>query len=134
MPVQCVCSSSCRTAAAVDTTATVPPFLAGLSPASVPAAAAAAAVLLLLVLLSRSSAHVNRAAVFCCAHVYAVRVFFQQNLMFPILSPIRFMTCHGCVDMARSLCGSVLYLAFFRLFCVVFYRDLSICYEIMFFV
>ena len=39
----CVCSSSCRMAAAVDTTAAVLPFLAGLSPASAPAAAAAAA-------------------------------------------------------------------------------------------
>ena len=40
---QCVCSSG-RMAASVDTTAAVPQFLSGLSPASAPAAAATAAV------------------------------------------------------------------------------------------
>ena len=76
-------------AAAVDTYAAVPQFLAGLSPASAPAAAAAAA-----------AAAAVCCCWWCCSHslvcmflkcavfvelIYAVRAFFTP-LMFPMLS------------------------------------------------
>ena len=72
----CVCFSSCRIAAAVDKSAAVPPFLAGLSPASAPAAAAAAAA----VCCCCSHSLLRMLSVLLCFVVlmYAVRGFFHK--------------------------------------------------------
>ena len=108
-------------AAAVDTTAAVPQFLAGLSPASAPAAAAAAA-----------AAAAVYCCCWCCSHsllclflkfavvvvlIYAVRGFFT-TIIFLILSPIGFFACHTCVDGQMFLWICAVFSIIFRLFCV----------------
>ena len=89
-------------AAAVDATAAVPQFLAGLSPASAPAAAAAAAVCCCCWCCSHSLlCMLLKCAVFVVLS-YAVRGFFT-TLMFPVLNPIGFFACHSCVDSQVSV-------------------------------
>ena len=73
----CVCSSSCRMAAAVDTTAAVPQFLTGLSHASAPAPPPP---LLVLVLLSLSSAHVPQVCCVCCADLWRTWIFLNSHV------------------------------------------------------
>ena len=77
---------------AVDTTAAVPQFLAGLSPASASAtaaAAAAAAVLLLLVLLLLSSMHISKVCCVRCADLCCAWIFHDSHVSHP--EPYRFL-------------------------------------------
>ena len=126
---QCIYSSFCRLAAAVDTTAAVPHILAGLSPASAPAAAAAAVCGCCWGCSHSLLRMFQKCAVFVALIMPCVD--FSQTLMFPIPSPIGFFIYHGCLDSQTSLCGSVQFLvlfsAFFSFFIIMFFHVCSCC-------
>ena len=118
----CVCSSSCRMAAAVDTTAVVPQFLARLSPAFAPAdAAAAAAVCCWCWCCSYSLLCMFLKCAVFVVLTHAMHGFFTTR-MCSILSPIGFFACHSCVDSQMSVWICAVFSIIFRLFLCFFYN------------